>query len=289
MAAKAFMLRKKFEVLINKGFLTEEDLNEVISESETSGNYLEEMLIQRGVPKHEILFCLSEYYGYPFVEYNENIVVSCLFIRTRRLDMERLKHAIWFPLSVNEDRAVAIAYRPDDPLVVDDIKRTLDVERVDFLVALPSDIIRIIENNFDVNPDFPPSAGRTPLAMVRTFLAEKRSRLACYRTSLAKGRTGLAFLRTGISFIAIAMVFFRIFGIGYLTILEAGISIAGIIAVIDGLMWYIPTRKTANLQSQPGEPRYLRSQTLEIDLFSLVPVLLKVQAIYALIGAVCRP
>jgi uncharacterized membrane protein YidH (DUF202 family) len=244
MAAKEFMLTKKFGTLINKGLLTKKELDEVIYESESSGKYLEELLLQRGIPKHEILFCLSEYYEYPFVEYNENIVVSCLFIRTRRLDMERLKHAIWFPLSVKEDRAVAIAYRPDDPLVIEDIKTTMNVDRIDFLVALPSDIVRIIENNFDVNPVFPPSSGRTPLAMVRTFLAEKRSRLSCYRTSLAKGRTGLAFLRTGISFIAIAVVFFRIFGIGYLTILEAGITIAGIIAVIDGLTWYIPARKT---------------------------------------------
>jgi hypothetical protein len=70
--------KKIFDRLINNGLLTKKKLDEVMYEyeSETSGKYAEELLIQRGIPKHEILFCLSEYYiQYPFVEYNESIVV----------------------------------------------------------------------------------------------------------------------------------------------------------------------------------------------------------------------
>jgi len=98
-------------------------------------------------------------------------------------------------------------------------------------------------NSQDLNPGFPPSAGRTPLAKVRTFLAEKRSAFSCQRTVLAKGRTGLAFLRTGISFMAISLLFFRIFGFGYLTILEAALFLSGIVMTVDGFIWYIPARK----------------------------------------------
>jgi uncharacterized membrane protein YidH (DUF202 family) len=160
-----------------------------------------------------------------------------------RLDLEKLKRRLWFPRSARDGRAEVIACLPNDPVVVEDIKKTLGVEQVDFIVALPADLIRIIEHNFDVNPAFPRTAGRTPLAKVRTYLGERRSMLACYRTSLAKGRTGLAFLRTGISFIAIALVLFRIFGIGYLAIADGLLFAAGVVMTVDGIRWYLPARK----------------------------------------------
>lgn len=235
-------LTGKFERLIKRALISKGALGEIIEEAEVSGKYPEELLMRKGISKHEILFCLAEYYGLPFVEYDESVTVSLNI--TRRLDMERLKNRLWMPVSVTEDKAEVIAYTPDDPSLVEDIRNTLKVERIKFLVALPADLIRIIENNFDVNPNFPSSAGRTPLAKVRTFFADRRSMLACYRTSLAKGRTGLAFLRTGISFIAIAVVLFRIFGLGYLTILEAVLLGTGIVSAADGIIWYIPARKT---------------------------------------------
>jgi uncharacterized membrane protein YidH (DUF202 family) len=238
------MLNEKFTRLVIKGIITKAELDSIIEKSAESCSHPEELFIEKGIPKHEILFCLSEYYGFPFVEYDENITAS--YFLTKQLEIEKLKKNLWFPLSVEQDKAEVIVYNPYDASIIEDIKNTLEVERISFLIALPSDLVRIIENNFDLNPGFPPSAGRTPLALVRTFLAERRSKLSCYRTSLAKGRTGLAFLRTGISFITIAMVFFRIFGFGYLTILEAAFLIAGIVMSYDGLIWYLPARKTGS-------------------------------------------
>ncbi|MGD0885969.1 MAG: DUF202 domain-containing protein [Thermodesulfovibrionales bacterium] len=235
------MLHRKFDRLVKRGFLTLEALTEVGRESEDSRKHPEELLLIRGIPKQELLFCLSEYYGYPFTEYDENVAAS--YFITKNLDMERQKQGLWLPLSVKDNRAVVIAYSPDDPSRVEDIRKTLGVEEIDFTVALPSDLIRIIENSFDVNPHFPPSSGRTALAKVRTFLAERRSLLACYRTSLAKSRTGLAFIRTGLSFMTIALVLLRIFGIGYLTVVEALLFAAGAVMAVDGLIWYIPARR----------------------------------------------
>jgi uncharacterized membrane protein YidH (DUF202 family) len=237
------MFNKKFDRLIKRRILTERELNEGLRESLASGKYPEDWLIERGVPKHEILFCLSEFYSFPFIEYDESVMAS--YFITMRLNMEKLKRSLWFPRSVKEGHAEVIAYDPSDAQVIQDIRDTLGVETIDFIVALPLDLIRIIEHNFDVNPHFPSSAGRTPLAKVRTFLADRRSLLACIRTSLSKGRTGLAFLRTGISFLAIAIVLFRIFGVGLLTVFEAVLFISGIVMTIDGVVWYIPARKTA--------------------------------------------
>lgn len=196
-------------------------------------------MIARGIPKHEILFCLAEHYGCPFLEYDESTVVSAKVLKG--VDLKKMEKSLWIPLSFNAERATVIAYRPD--LFRDEIRCALGSQKIDFFVALPSDIVRIIENSRDLNPGFCATAGRTPLAKVRTFLAERRSLLACRRTSLAKARTGLAFLRTGMSFITVALLLARIFGLGYLTPFEAVLFIAGLIMAADGIVWYIPARR----------------------------------------------
>ncbi len=237
------MTTNKFERLIRRSILSHDELERVVQESSASGTPPEEMLLQMGVPKHEILFCLSEYYGLPFAEFDESVIAS--YFLTLRLDMEKLKTALWFPLSVREKRAEVIACHPDDPRVVQDIKRTLRVETIDFIVSLRADLIRIIEHNFDVNPNFAGCGGRTPLARVRTFFAYRRSTDAHYRTLFAKGRTGLAFIRTGVAFIVIALLFLRVLGAGFYTLLEAPLLVAGVIMVYDGVKWYLPARRIA--------------------------------------------
>ncbi len=238
------MTKEMFTRLIRRGFLDEEELELIERESETTGTSIEDLLVRQGVPKHEVLFCLSEHYGLPFVEYDESVIAS--YFLTLPLDMAHLKRALWFPRSVREGRAEVIAYRPDDPATIEDIKRTLRVDRIDFLIALPSDLRRIIEHNFDVNPRFPFTGGRTPLARVRTYLAYRRSTYAHYRTLFAKGRTGLAFIRTGIAFVVIALLFLRIFGIGVFALLEAPLLVAGMAMLYDGIKWYMPARRIAN-------------------------------------------
>ncbi|HXX81872.1 MAG TPA: DUF202 domain-containing protein [Thermodesulfovibrionales bacterium] len=259
--------------------MTKEELDKAVLESGSSKKYLEDILMKKGIPKHEILLCISEFYNCPFVEYDEDITVSRNVLRL--VDPVTLKAELWIPLSVFDRKAEVIAYRPEVRGLVEKIKETLGADEVEFQAGLPNDIVRIIENNFDLNPDFPPTAGRTPLAKVRTYLAERRSVLAEQRTSLARGRTGLAFLRTGIAFIAIAVTFFRLFGAGYLSIIELVLFLGGVAAVLDGFKWYLPVRKKAgrvldyvSQQPRPGftalevsnpgaDPIFTRSEVVE--------------------------
>ncbi len=234
---------QKFHRLFRLGLITGQEVDDLIDKSNGSRKYIEELLVDFGVPKHEVMSSLSEYYKYPAVEYSEGLMAP--YLLTMKLNMEKQLRALWFPLSVNGDRAEVIACRPDDPHTIDDVKQTLGVEWIDFMVAMPRDMIRIIENNFDVNPNFRISGGRTPLALVRTAFAYRRSTYSYYRTLLAKGRTGLAFIRTGVSFITIAMLFMRVFGGGFYSLLEAPLTIGGLIMIFDGLKWYLPSRSVA--------------------------------------------
>ncbi len=243
-----------FSGLVSRGTISEPNLEKIIRESEGAVRRIEESILSLGIPKHEVLLCLSEYYCLPFVEFKENLPAPREILE--RLDLEELKRDLWFPFSVRMEEARVAAFSPFDLELLEKIKSTLGVLSIRFIVALPSDLTRMIEHIQDVNPSFPPSAGRTPLARLRTRLASDRTVLAWYRTSMAKGRTGLALMRTGISFIAISLTLLRIFGFGYLSIIQAPLLLVGMIMATDGLMWYLPTRKL-----EPDEIGYLPTRS----------------------------
>ncbi len=254
---------------------TGDDLREILAIGQLSGPAAEALLAGHGIPRHEQLRALAEMHGCPFVEYGEDVTGPRQVLR--RLDPEALKRGLWFPLSVRDGAAKVVAWNP--AAVAEEVKRTLGVGEVEWVVAFPSDIVRIVENSQDVNPGFPRSAGRTPLAKVRTFFALRRSRYACVRTSLARGRTGLALFRTGLSFVTIALVLFRVLGPGLLTVLEVLLVAAGAFMIAEGLRWYLPTRSDARrpvdfeittptggttvleaIRHGDGDPRFARSE-----------------------------
>jgi uncharacterized membrane protein YidH (DUF202 family) len=225
-----------------------DNLREILASVELSGPDAEALLAERGVPRHELLRALAEMHGRPYVEYAEDVTGPRDVLR--RTDPEALKRGLWFPLSVRDGAAKVIAWNP--AAAANEVKKALGVAEVDWVVALPSDIVRIVENSQDVNPRFPRFAGRTPLAKVRTFFALRRSRYACIRTSLARGRTGLALLRTGLSFVTIAVVLFRVLGPQPLGMFDILLSGAGAFMIVEGLRWYLPTRSAARRSVELG-------------------------------------
>jgi uncharacterized membrane protein YidH (DUF202 family) len=195
--------------------------------------------MKAGFEKFQALTALAGQYGCPWVEYHESVTGPPFLLW--KLDMARLRAEGWFPRAVGDGNAAVIATAPS-PALADTIRETLGVREVAFEVTLPEDLRRIFDHNQDLNPGFPATAGRTPLAKVRTYLAGRRSLFAHYRTLLAKSRTGLAFIRTGLSSITIALLFLRLLGSGYYLLLEAPLLLSGIIMVYDGLKWYLPAR-----------------------------------------------
>lgn len=236
-------IRSRFDGLIVNGLLSEEKLHDILNEAKAADIYPEALLMERGVPKHEILRCLSERYHLHFVEFNESIVLTDEL--ADRLDLEHLKRRMWFPLRVKEKEADVIVGDPEDPALDKEIAERLHVRKINKSFALQSDLARIIEHNQDANPHFPASAGRTMLARLRNVLAKMRTLLSFHRTSLAKGRTGLAMMRTGLSFNAIALVMLQVFGAGYALIPEVLLLLPGLALAVEGLRWYLPIRRAA--------------------------------------------
>ncbi len=93
-----------------------------------------------------------------------------------------------------------------------------------------------------LNPT-PSSKTRTMFARERNVLAAQRTIAACYRTIYSRARTGLAFIRTGISFLSIGIGILGYFGFGLLTSFNLWLMAAGIMLLVDGVLWYWPVRK----------------------------------------------
>jgi len=89
----------------------------------------------------------------------------------------------------------------------------------------------------------PTSKTRTMFARERNVLAAQRTIAACYRTVYARARTGLAFIRTGGSLLGIGIGSLAYFGLGLLTSVNVVLIAAGILMIIDGMLWYWPVRK----------------------------------------------
>ena len=182
----------------------------------------------------------------PWVIYNEDIVGPPDILRW--MDLEGLKMKGWFPRVVSDKKATIITCHPSEELALE-IRGRLQIEEVEFVFTSPADLRRIIEHNQDINPSFPPCAGRTPLAQVRTYLAGRRSLLSLYRTLMAKSRTHLALVRTGFAFIAIALLFIRTFPpimgtkMFAALVLEIPLLGLGIYMVVVNLLKYMPARK----------------------------------------------
>ncbi len=89
----------------------------------------------------------------------------------------------------------------------------------------------------------PASRERTHLARERNVLAAQRTVASCYRTIYSQARTGLSFVRTGIVFSSLGFGLMQYFGLSLLTFFDSMLVIAGIIMIVDGILWYLPVRK----------------------------------------------
>jgi uncharacterized membrane protein YidH (DUF202 family) len=123
-------------------------------------------------------------------------------------------------------------YHLDDLCERPKLKRTMLSRLGDFLM-----------NYCTILRPVPASRERTHLARERNVLAAQRTVAACYRTIYARARTGLAFIRTGVVFLSIGVGLVEYFSLSLLTAFDVLLMVAGVLMVVDGVMWYLPSRQ----------------------------------------------
>ena len=241
----------RFGDLVEKGLLTERDLNMAYDASMARGIDLERLLLQEfGVPRLSLLEALSRHYDCPYIEYDERLPVpSELFAG---LSSDVLSRSLWFPLIREEDRLVIAANNPDSPQVKEEVLAHFPGARLAFRVVLASDIRWYIQDFLHAKPKFLIGIERTGLAFWRNTMAHWRTRLACYRTDLAKGRTSLAVLRWGLGLIAFSDVLLMTHKDLFMTVFAYwAMMLAGVTLSILGFVYYLKVRR-----SRMGPPKH---------------------------------
>ncbi len=234
---------KIFHVLVDRGVLTSDELSAAERASLARGIDLENVLIREyGVQKKVLLRALGEYYNLPCIEYDERMPVPPELLSG--LDAERLSISQWFPIIKDDDKVVIAASDPEDPVVLEEVRRFISAERYEFRVALEEDIQWLIQDFLHARPGQLIGTERTGLAYWRNTMAQWRTRLACYRNDLAKARTDLAFLRWGLGFIAVSDALMRINKSGPTIYFYWIMIAAGMPLVIFGLSGYLKIRKS---------------------------------------------
>lgn len=241
---------ERFHSLVERGFLSEEDIHRAEESAAARGIELERLLLKEyHVPRRTLLETLSEYYRCPLAEYDERMPVNPGLLHG--LDSDRLFISRWFPFLRYGETVTIAANDPADPEMVAEVKRLIKAERYEFHFALSEDIQWFIQDFMHTRPGHLIGTERTGLAFWRNTMAQWRTRLACYRNDLAMGRTGLAFLRWGLGLMAIADTLIRTGKLMpsspfYLLTMAAGLSLG-----IYGLTVYLKVRRAR--MRPPGE------------------------------------
>jgi uncharacterized membrane protein YidH (DUF202 family) len=194
---------ERFRSLMDKGILSAAELQEAAIAADCRGLDLEWVLRhEHDIPRRTLLTALGEYYGCPWIEYDERRPVPPALLAG--LDGDRLCASRWFPVIKAGETVVIAARNPHDPLVVAEVHAFVRATAYEFRVALGEDIRAHIHDFLNGDPRTLIGSERTGLAYWRNSMARWRTRLACYRTDFAKVRTNLGLLEGGLGLIAIA-------------------------------------------------------------------------------------
>ncbi len=132
--------KTKFDYLLGQQRVTQQELNSAIAESRRRQVDVESLLVEQyKVPKAELGTSLSQYYGCPFVEFDEKIVPPPDLMR--HLKLEYLKRNFWLPLRREGNEIVILIDNPQDLQRVDSVSQALKNRKIKWAVGLRKDIL----------------------------------------------------------------------------------------------------------------------------------------------------
>jgi len=234
---------ERFLILIEWGVLKQEELRAAGHAAQARGVGIERVLSREyGVPKKTLLEALSAFYHCLSVEYDERLPIPPELLSG--LDGERLSLALWFPLIHDGNTVIIAAHDPQDPLIFEEVKKSIKAGQYEFWVALEEDIQWFIQDFLHAKPGSLIGTERTGLAFWRNTMAHWRTRLACYRNDLAQGRTDLAFLRWGLGLVALSNALVQSGATGVPSLLYWSMLLPGIALGVFGLSGYLRVRRT---------------------------------------------
>jgi type II secretory ATPase GspE/PulE/Tfp pilus assembly ATPase PilB-like protein len=132
--------KTKFDYLVAQQRIAVEELNSAIAEARRRQTDVESILLEQyKVPKNELGTSLSQFYGCPFVEFDEKIIPPPDLMKGLRI--EYLRRNFWLPLRREDNAIVVLIDNPQDLQRVDSVSQALKNRKVKWAVALRKDIL----------------------------------------------------------------------------------------------------------------------------------------------------
>ncbi|NPA48563.1 MAG: Flp pilus assembly complex ATPase component [Thermodesulfobacteria bacterium] len=149
----------RLQLLFTKGLLDEETYEKARQQAAEKSHSVEYVLIEDfGIPKEEVGKALEEYYGYPFVEFNELELgpkPSCI----EGIKEQFFRQNVCIPIAEEKDRIILLIDDPSDTLRLDMIRQVLKADNFEIRVGIKEDIFKFIDyyygkSDFDLPEDF---------------------------------------------------------------------------------------------------------------------------------------
>ena len=133
----------KFSYLLNNGYLTEDELAQVISKSRDTHSEVETLLIKDLYLRSlDVGKSFESFYNIPYTGYDESIVLPNL--EGFDIDYKTLRDQFWVPLKNDDSGMVVLVNDPSDKDKIEKIKKIFPQQNIEIRVGLKMDIQKYI-------------------------------------------------------------------------------------------------------------------------------------------------
>lgn len=133
----------KFDYLISRGLITQDELNLTVAEARTKQTDVETLLTEKfKIPSKDLGQSLSQFYKCPFVEYDGRTIIDPELLKN--LNVDYLKKNYWIPLKRDKDGMQILIDDPNNLDRVADIKRIFPGRNIQLAVGLRKDILQFV-------------------------------------------------------------------------------------------------------------------------------------------------
>ena len=139
----------KFDYLIINNIITNEDLEQAMSNARKTKKTVESVLMSDfQVSRDDIGKSLSEFYKTQFIPYDDKMVIPGQLLKGLKVNF--LKKNIFVPVSQSGNKVIVAMENPDYLPARDTIKRLISNKKFEYCVALKEDIFHMIDHFFDI-------------------------------------------------------------------------------------------------------------------------------------------
>ncbi|PKN34074.1 MAG: pilus assembly protein [Deltaproteobacteria bacterium HGW-Deltaproteobacteria-19] len=144
--------KTRFDSLIRKGFLKEEELDQAWDESREQKETMEGFLMRKyNVSKEDLGKSLEEFYRCRFFQFSDRFPIPAELLT--RLNKEYLLRELWVPIEKTNGNIHILLSDPDNIIKRDMIENLLKTKAIRYDVALPEDISKYINYFYQSHGD----------------------------------------------------------------------------------------------------------------------------------------